>query len=135
MLIAGVGVMQQWDLAICGDQQSQSQKPKMFMPLFSMATLRQLGPQVEAVEESKKVGGIKDQAPQIQAEAGDCGLGQILFDGGDLFGADSLHVVPKALTAELVGGDGQEAAERGFAVPMSDAGFAGRRKTTVKCSE
>src|SRR5260370_4745099 len=62
VLIAGIGVMKQWNLAIGSDHHGQSQKAKMVVPLFPMAALRQLGPQVETVEEGEEIGGIKQQA-------------------------------------------------------------------------
>jgi hypothetical protein len=54
VLIAGIGVMKQRNLAIGSDHHGQSQKAKMVVPLFPMAALRQLGPQVETVEEGKQ---------------------------------------------------------------------------------
>jgi hypothetical protein len=131
-LIAGVGVMKQRDFAIGGDQNGQPQEAKVVVPLFAMAALRQLGTQVETVQEGKEVGGVKQQTAQIQAETGNGGVGQILFDGGHLFATDPLHVVPKTLTGQLCGGEGQQAAQRGFAVPAGDSCFAGGGETTVE---
>src|SRR5437870_10223611 len=127
--------MQQRNFAIGGNQESQSQEAQAIVSLFAMAALRQLGAQVETVQEGKEVGGVKHEAAQIQAETKDGALGQILFNSGNWFGLDPFHVVPETLTAKLVGREGQEAAQRGFAVPGSDAGFAGRRETTVEGSE
>src|SRR5437879_13307165 len=90
--------MQQRNFAIGGNQESQSQEAQAIVSLFAMAALRQLGAQVETVQEGKEVGGVKHEAAQIQAETKDGALGKILFNSGNWFGLDQFHVVTEKLT-------------------------------------
>ena len=44
---------------------------------------------IEAVDESKEVGGVEQQAAQVQPEMRDGGLSQITFDGDNVAALDS----------------------------------------------
>ncbi len=99
-----------------------------------MASLRKRGPVVEAVDERKKVRGIKDQALQIETKAGDRGGGDFLFDGEDGRFMHPLHIVPKPLTAQLRGLDADQAREDGFFIPVTDLGLTSRGDTAVEGS-
>src|SRR5438270_11223002 len=92
VLIARVGVMKQRDLTLGGDHHGQSQEAKMVAPRFTMAALWQLCPQVETVQEDEELGGVKEQAAEIQAETDKGGMGQIRFDGREVLETEPLHV-------------------------------------------
>ena len=95
------------DLTVGRDQERKAQDPKVVPPVLAVASLRQLGSAVEAVEEGEEVGGVKQEAPQVQAETRDGQARKILFDSGDLFRRNALHVVPEALARQLSGREGQ----------------------------
>lgn len=61
---------------------------------------------------------------QIQTETRNYRAGDVLFNGGDVFAADARHVVPKPLTGELPGRQGQQAPQRSFLVPIGNLGLA-----------
>ena len=65
MLIALVGVVEQWHLAIGGNQKGQAEQTKIVSPLLAMAALGQLGAGVEAVEKGEEVGGVEQQTTEI----------------------------------------------------------------------
>jgi hypothetical protein len=65
MLIARVGVVEQWHLAIGGNQKGQAEQAKIVSPLLAMAALGQLGAGVEAVEKGEEVGGVEQQTTEI----------------------------------------------------------------------
>jgi len=80
VLIPRIGVMKQGNLAIGGNQEGQAQNPKVISSLFAVTSLRQLGTGIETVQEGEKVGGVKEQAMQIQTETRNRGAGKISFD-------------------------------------------------------
>jgi len=135
MLIARIGVVQQWDVAIGGDQQGQAEEAQVVPSLFAVAPLRKPCPAVEAVNEGKKVGGIKKQAPQIEAKARDGRGGDLPFDIHDGLFVDPLHVIPKPLATELRSLDADQPWEDGFLIPISDLGFASGGNTAVEGSD
>jgi hypothetical protein len=135
VLVAGIGVKQQGYVAIGGGQDGQPQQSQVVVALFGMTALRQLGPLVEAVQRGEKIGGVKEQTIQIEAEAGNGILGQFLFEGSDLIAAELLHVVPESLTGELTGSQRQRACQHRLLIPGADLRFALRRDTTVQGSQ
>jgi hypothetical protein len=132
VLIARVGVMEERDLTIGGDQEGEAQQPEIGPALLAVAPLRQRGARVEAIEEGEKVGGVEQQTPEIQAEPCDGCAGQLVFDSGDVLPGDAGHVVPEPLARELAGGQGQKAPEGGLRVPVPDLGLAARGHTAVQ---
>ena len=135
MLVAGIGVVQQRDLPIGSDQQGQAEEAQVVPSVFAVASLGKRGPVVEAVDEGKKISGIKEQASQIETKAGDRGGGDLLFDGDDSLLINPLHIVPKSLAAQLRGLDADQAGEDGFLIPVTDLGFTSRGDTAVEGSD
>src|SRR4030042_6992751 len=61
MLVARIGVVQQRDLPVGSDQQSQAEEAQVVPAFFAVAPLSQPCPAVAAIDEGKKIGGIKKQ--------------------------------------------------------------------------
>jgi hypothetical protein len=93
--------MKQWDVTIGSYHQRKTDDSQIVAPFFAMAALRQLRPIIEAINKSKKVGGIEKQASQIKAEPGYCGRRNILFDFANLQLVDAIHVIPETLAGKL----------------------------------
>ncbi len=135
VLVARVGVMQQRDLPIGSDQEGQAEEAQVVPSVFAVASLGKHGPVVETVDEGKKVSGIKEQASQIEPQAGDRGGGDLLFDGDNSLLIDPLHIIPKSLAAQLRGLDADQAREDGLLIPVTDLGFTSRGDTAVEGSD
>src|SRR5437773_8170103 len=84
VLIPRIGMMKQGNLAIGSNQQGQAQNPQVVPTLLAMASLRQLGSCVEAVQEGEEVRGVKEKTMQIQTEMRNHRAGDVLFYGGDV---------------------------------------------------
>ena len=134
MLVAGIGVVQQRDFPVGRDQQGQTEEAQVVPSVFAVASLGKRGPVVEAVDERKKVRGIKEQAPQIETEAGDGSGRDFLFDGNDSLLIHPFHIVPKSLAAQLRGLDPDQTREDGFLIPVTDLGLTSRGDTAVEGS-
>ena len=132
MLVAGIGVVQQWDLPIGSDQQGQAEQAQVVPSVFAVASLGKRGPVVETVDEGKKVSGIKEQASQIETKPGDRGGGDLLFDGDDSLFINPFHIIPKSLAAQLRGLDADQAREDGLLIPVTDLGLTSRGDTAVE---
>jgi len=135
MLVTGIGVVQQGNLSVGSDQQGQAEEAQVVPSVFAVASLGKRGPVVEAVDEGKKVSGIKEQASQIETKAGDRGGGDLLFDGDNSLLINPLHIVPKSLAAQLRGLDADQAGEDGFLIPVTDLGLTSRGDTAVEGSD
>ena len=97
--------------------------------------MRQFGPVVEAVDEGEKVGGVKKEAPQIQAKARDRCDRQFLFNLGDGLFLNAVHVVPKALAGQLGTLDAEQARQNGLVIPFTHFGLATRGDTPVEAGD
>jgi len=135
MLVARIGVVQQGDVAVGGDQERQTQEAQVVPSLFAMTPLGECGPVVEGVDEGEKVGGIKDQTTQIEAKARDRGGSDLSFDEYDGLWVDPLHVVPKPLTTQLRGLDADQSGKDGLLIPVADLGLASGGDTAVEGSQ
>lgn len=134
MLIACIGVVQQRDVAVGGDQQRQAQEAQVVPSILAVASLGKCSTVVKAVDEGKKIGGIKEQASQIKAKARDGGGGDLLLNGSDDLFVDPIHIIPKPLTAQLRGLDTDQAREDSFFIPFSDLGLASGGDTAIEGS-
>lgn len=132
MLVARIGVVQQWDVAIGGDQQGQTEEAQVVPSLFAVAPLRKPCPAVEGVDEGKKVGGIKKQASQIEVKVRDSRGGELLFDRHDGLFVDPLHVIPKPLATQLRSLDANQPREDGSLIPVTDLCLASGGDTAVQ---
>jgi len=135
MLVAPIGVVQQGDVAVGGDQERQTQEAQVVPSLFAMPPLGECGPVVEGVDEGEKVGGIKDQTTQIEAKARDGGGSALPFDEYDGLGVDPLHVVPKPLAAQLRSLDADQSGKDSLLIPVADLGLASGGNTAVEGSQ
>jgi len=135
VLVTCIGVMQQRDVAVGGNQQGQAQEAQIVPSIFAVASLGKDSAVVKAVNEGKKIGGIKEQASQIEAKTRDGGGGDLLFDGPDDLFVNPIHIIPKPLTAQLRGLDTDQAGEDGFFIPLSDLGLASGGDTAIKDSD
>jgi len=135
VLVTGIGVMKQRNVAVGSDQQSQAENAQVVSPLFTLAALREVYPVVETVDEGEEVCGVKKETPQIQAEVGNrCG-GNVSFNLADGLFVDAIHVVPKALATQLRALDPEEAGQDGVVIPCSDLRLAVREDAPVEASD
>jgi len=134
MLVACIGVMQQRDVAVGGDQQRQAQEAQVIPSILAVASLGKCRTVVKAVDEGKEIGGIKEQASQIEAKARDGGGGDLLLNGSDSLFVDPIHIIPKPLTTQLRGLDTDQAREDRFFIPLSDLGLASGGDTAIEGS-
>ena len=132
MLVARIGMVQQRDLPVGSDQQRQAEEAQVVPAFFAVAPLSQSCPAVEAIDEGKKIGGIKKQAPQIEAKARDGRGGDLLFNSHDGLFVDPLHVIPKSLATQLRSLDAGQPREDGFLIPVPDLCFASGGNTAVQ---
>ena len=97
-----------------------------------MAALGQLATLVEGVDVGEEVGGVEEQAAEVQVEGARHAADEVAFDGGDGGGPDALEVFPEALGGELRGGQGEQAGEGGIAVPVGEGGLGAGRQAAVE---
>lgn len=135
MLVAGIGVVQQRDFPVGSDQQGQAEEAQVVASVFAAASLGKRGPVVEAVDERKKVRGVKEQTPQIETKSRDGSGRNFLFDGNDRLIINPFHIVPKSLAAQLRGLDPDKTREDGSLVPVTDLGLTSRGDTAIEGSD
>ena len=111
-----------------------AQLPSEVIPLLVVAALWELG-LVAGVDEGEEVGAVVSEGAERQLEFGDKPLRQFAFGGDDLRFLDQVEVVPEGLARELVAGGGDEPRERGVAIPVGKAEFAGGTDRPVDRSQ
>jgi hypothetical protein len=97
-----------------------------------VTSLGQLGARIEAVDAGEEVGGIEQQAAQVEAEAGDGGGTQVVLDPPDRLLVQAVHVVPEALAGELRGPQAYKTGQHGRLVPCADARLAARGDAPIE---
>ena len=105
-------------------ERDQAEEAQVVPALFAVVPLRKPCPAVEAVNEGKKIGGIKKQAPQIEAKARDGRGGGLPFEIHDGLLVDPLHVISKPFATQLRSLDADQPWEDGFLIPVADLRFA-----------
>ena len=111
VLVTGIGVVEERHVTIGGDEQREPEDAQIGAPLLAVPALGQLRAGVEAVDKSEEVGGVEQQAVQVQPKARHRCCREIALDGDDFLGADAIHVVPEALAGELRCSHRQQATE------------------------
>jgi hypothetical protein len=92
--------------------------------LLIVAALRELG-LVASIDIGEKVGAVVGNGLERQLKLGDKPLGQFALGGGDLRFLDQIEVIPERLAGKLTEVSGDESGERGIAIPVGEAEFAG----------
>ena len=79
--VAGVGVRQQRDRAVAGDDQTQPDQPQVHPFLFRFAALGDRGLVVAGVDVGGEVRHVQDQPGQVQGVLGDEPPAELGLDG------------------------------------------------------
>jgi len=116
-LIAAV-VQRQAPLLI--DDEGQRKLTEVMPLLLIVAPLGEAGPTVEGMDKGIVVGRIIDQEllPQGEALANPCE--QLPLDGGKVVRREQVHMIPEALTAQLLRGCGHQSGEHRPGVPLGE---------------
>ena len=104
-LVTGVGVVAERDMEIGGHQQGQSDDPQGGAALLALTAAGEGGAVVEGVDEGEEIGGVEEDAADVDVEVADQMVGEVALDGHDGLGRDPGHVVPEALAGQLLGAD------------------------------
>ncbi len=118
-----VGLMEQGDMEVRGNQKGQADLAKVVAPVFVMPALRQF-PRGACADKGKEVGGIKSEAAQVEMVGGDEAAVQSEFDGANLRFAQVAHMIPKSLAGQLARLGRAEPAQDGFSVPCRQRALA-----------
>jgi len=135
MLVAGIGVMEQRNITVAGDQQSQTDNTQVVPSFLAVASLRELWSVVETVDKGEKVCGVKKQAPQVETKARDRSGRDFPLDMDDGVFVDTVHVVPKPLTGQLRDLGAQQARQNGLLIPFTDLGLAAWSDTPIEAGD
>ncbi len=100
--------------------------------LLAVAALSQLGALVEGIEVGEEVGGVKQHLAQVETELAGHGGNDVAFHGGEGGDGDAVHLVPEALAGELVGAQGEQAAQGGGVEPAGEAGLGAGGEAAVE---
>ena len=89
-----------------------------------MAALGQGAPLVKRIDKGEEVRGIEQDLADIEGELPDQVGGQIALDGDDGVRGEAVHLVPEALTGQLLRAEVQEAPQRRALIPGGDLHLA-----------
>ena len=132
MLVAGIAVMQQRDLPVGRDHQSKADDAQVIASLLAVAALRQGRSQIEAIDKGEEVGGIEQQAAQVQTKLHNRGAHQRRLNAPDVLLLDPAHVVPEALTRKLFRAHAEERGQHGLRIPRAQLRFTAGSDTAVQ---
>ena len=85
-LVAGVGVATQRDVEVGRYQQGQPDDPQGGAAFLALAPLGESAALVETVDEGEEIGGVKEDPADVDLEAGDQVVGQVVLDPLDGLG-------------------------------------------------
>src|SRR6185503_13410634 len=134
MLVTSIDMMEQRDIPVRGDEQGETDQAQIGASLFAVSSLRKGGVKVETIDEGEEVGGIEEQAAQIEAELSHGSGADVAFNRADRRLVDAVHVVPEALARQLRRTQVQQTRQDGRIEPRPDAGLAPWRDAAVKQS-
>ncbi len=116
--VAGVGVGDQRDTAVAGDDQAEPDQTQIGAFLFGLAALgdRRLG--VAGVDVGGEVGHVQRQRGQVEVEGLDHGHGEPVLDLGELLQGDRVHRIPEPAMVQYHRGNPGEPVRRGGFPPV-----------------
>jgi len=123
-LVAGIGAVEERDVEVRGDQEGEPDDAKRGAPFLALATLGHGVSRIEGVDEGEEVGGIEENALEVEVELADELRGEIALDGDEVLSGDAVHVVPEALAGELAGLEAEQPPQHGGFEPLGNAGLA-----------
>ena len=132
-LVSRVGMMQQRQVEVGGDEESEADDPQRLF--LAVAALGQRAALVEGVDEGEEVGGVEQDAPEVDVEVAHQAGDDVALDPGDGVERDPVHVVPEPLARELVRLDADQAIKNGVLEPLCGAGLRAGSDATVEDSD
>ncbi len=130
--VAGIGVRQQRDPAVAGDDQAQTDQTQIGALLLGFAPLGQGCLGVARVDEGSEVRHVQGHRRDVQAEGGDHLGDHSAFDLGQVLGGDGAGGIPEPAVVQHARVDTGEPVGRGGGPPVGQAAPRARVNEAVQ---